>query len=139
MSKHIDVFGSRGFQQGTYKDGREKIPVVVSWTLRGKDDSCCKCCYCRSVSQSCPTLCNPMHRSTPGFPVLNCLPVFAQTQVHRVGDAIQPPHPLSPSSAPAFSLSQHQGLFQMSELFASGDQSIGASASASVFPMNIQG
>ena len=70
----------------------------------------CRCCC--SVTKSCPTLCDPMDCSTPGFPVLHCLPEFAQTHVHLVNDAIQPPHPLSPPSPPALSLSQHQGLFQ---------------------------
>ena len=50
--------------------------------------------------------------STPGFPVHHQLPELTQTHVHRVGDAIQPSHPLSPPSLPAFSLSQHRGLFQ---------------------------
>ena len=53
-----------------------------------------------------------MDCSTPGFPVHHQLPELTQTHVHRVGDAIQPSHPLSPPSPPAFSLSQHQGLFQ---------------------------
>ena len=65
-----------------------------------------------SVAQSCRTLCNPMDCSTPGLPVLYYLPKFAQTHVHWVSDAIQPSHPLSSPSPPAFSLSQHQGLFQ---------------------------
>ena len=65
-----------------------------------------------SVSQSCPTLCNPMDCSMPGFPVHHQLPELAQTQVHQVSDAIQPSHPLSSPSPPAFNLSQHQGLFQ---------------------------
>ena len=56
--------------------------------------------------------CSPMNCSTPGFPVLHHLPEFVQTHVHRVGDAIQPPHPLLSPSPPAFNLSQHQGLFQ---------------------------
>ena len=64
-----------------------------------------------SVSQSCPTLCKPMDFSTACFSVFPQLPELAQTHVHRVGDAIQPFHLLS-SSPPAFSLSQHQGLFQ---------------------------
>jgi len=55
-------------------------------------------------------LCNDC--STPGFPVHHQHPELAQTHVHRVGDAIQPPHPLSSPSPPAFNLSQHQGLFQ---------------------------
>ena len=75
-------------------------------------------CSWRSVSQSvssvtqlCPTLCDPMNRSMPGFPVHDQLPEFTQTHVHRVGDAIQPSHPLS-SPSPAPNPSQHQGLFR---------------------------
>ena len=66
----------------------------------------------RSVAQSCLTLCNPMNRSTPGLPVHHQFPESTQTHVHWVGDAIQPSHPLSSPSPPAFSLSQHQSLFQ---------------------------
>ena len=65
-----------------------------------------------SVTQSCPTLCNPMNRSTPGLPVHHQLPEFTQTHVHPVGDAIQPSHPLSSPSPPAPNPSQHQSLFQ---------------------------
>ena len=65
-----------------------------------------------AVTQSCPTLCDPMNRSTPGLPVHHQLLEFTQTHVHRVGDAIQPSHPLSSPSPPTFNLSQHQGLFQ---------------------------
>ena len=65
-----------------------------------------------SVAQSCPTLCNPMNRSTPGLPVHHQLPGFTQTHVHRVSDAIQPSHPLSSPSPPAPNPSQHKGLFQ---------------------------
>ena len=83
--------------------------------------------------------CDPMDCSTPGFPVLHYLPKLAQTNVYRVSDAIQPSHHLWPPAPPAFNLSQHQGLFQESQLFTSGGQNIGASASASVLPMNIQG
>jgi len=86
-----------------------------------------------SVAQSCPTLCKIMDYSTPGFLVHHQLSELAQTHVHRVGDAIQPSHPLSSPSPPAVNFSQHQGLF-----FASGGQSIRASASTSVHPMNIQ-
>ena len=67
--------------------------------------------YCCSVPQLCPTLCNPMDCSTPGFPVLLCLPEFVQTYVHWVSDAIQPSHPLLSPSPPALSLPQHQSLF----------------------------
>ena len=65
-----------------------------------------------SVAQLCLTLCDPMNHSTPGLPVHHQLPEFTQTLVHWVGDAIWPPDPLSSSSPPAFSLSQHQGLFK---------------------------
>ena len=65
-----------------------------------------------SVAQSCPTLCDPMNRSTPGLPVHHQLPEFTQTYVHRVSDAIQPSHPPSSPSPPAPNPSQHQSLFQ---------------------------
>ena len=65
----------------------------------------------RSITQSCPTLCDPMNRSTPGLPVHHQLPEFTQTHVHRVGDAIQLSHPLSSPSPPAPNPSQHQSLF----------------------------
>ena len=65
-----------------------------------------------SVAQSCPTLCDPMDCSMPGFPVHHQLWELAQTHVHWVSDAIQPSHPLSSTSPPAFSLSQHHGLFK---------------------------
>ena len=65
-----------------------------------------------SVAQSCPTLCDPMNRSSPGFLVHHQLTKLAQTHVHRVSDAIQPSHLLLTPSPPAFNLSQHQGLFQ---------------------------
>ena len=64
-----------------------------------------------SVAQSCPVLCDPMDSSMPGFPVHHQLPELTQTQVHRVGDAIQPSQPLL-SPYPAFNLSQYQGLFK---------------------------
>ena len=66
----------------------------------------------RSVAQSCPTLCDPMNRSTPGLPVHHQLLEFPQTHVHRVSDAIQPSHPLSFPSPLAPNPSQHQSLFQ---------------------------
>ena len=65
-----------------------------------------------SVTQSCPTLCDPMNRSMPGLPVHHKLLEFTQTHAHCVGDAIQPSHPLLSPSPPALNLSQHQGLFQ---------------------------
>ena len=65
-----------------------------------------------SVAQSCPILCDPMNRSTPGLPVHHQLPEFNETHVHRVSDAIQPSHPLASPSPPAPNPSQHQSLFQ---------------------------
>ena len=65
-----------------------------------------------SVAQSCPTLCDPMNYSTPGLPVHHQLSEFTQTCVQRVGDAIQPSHPLLSPSPPAPNPSQHQSLFQ---------------------------
>ena len=65
-----------------------------------------------SEAQSCPTLCDPMNRSTPGLPVHHQFPKFTQTHIHRVSDAIQPSHPLSSPFLPAPNPSQHQSLFQ---------------------------
>ena len=90
-----------------------------------------------SVAQSCPTLCNPMNHSTPGLPVHHQLPEFTQTHVHRVGDAIQPSHPLSSPSPPALNPSRHQGLFQ----WVNSSREVAkvwVSASASILPMNTQ-
>ena len=92
-----------------------------------------------SVAQSCLTLCDPVNRSTPGLPVHHQLLEFTQTHVYWVGDAIQPSHP---SSVVPFSFCLQsfpaKGSFPMSQFFASGGQSIGASASVSVHPMIIQ-
>ena len=71
-----------------------------------------RCFQFSSVAQSCPTLCDPMNRSTPGLPVHHQLPEFTQTHVHWVGDAIQPSYPLLSPSPPTFNHSQHQGLFK---------------------------
>ena len=65
-----------------------------------------------SVAQLCPTLCDPMNRSTPSLPVHHQPSEFTQTHAHRVGDAIQPSHPLSSPSPPVPNPSQHQGLFK---------------------------
>ena len=91
-----------------------------------------------SVAQSCSTLCHPMNCSMSGLPVHHQFPEFTQTHIHRVGDAIQPSHPLSSPSPPAPNPSQHQSFFPMSQFFAPGGQSIGVSALASFLPMNTQ-
>ena len=90
-------------------------------------------------TQSCLTHCNPMDCIMPGFPVHHQLPELAQIHFHRVTDAIQPFHPLSSPSPPAFNLSNHQGLFQrVSSSLQVAKVFIAVSASASVLPMSIQ-
>ena len=89
-----------------------------------------------SVTQSCPTLCDPMDYSTLGFPVHHQLLELTQTHVHWVGDAIQPSRPLSSPSPP--SIFPRSRSFLMSQFFASGCQSIVVATSASVLPMHIQ-
>ena len=92
---------------------------------------------CFSVTMSCPTLCNPVDGSTPGLPVLHYFPEFAQTHVHWVGDTMQPSRPVTPFfSSPQFFPAS--GSLPMSWLLASGGQSVGASASTSVLPTNLQ-
>ena len=73
---------------------------------------CSKDVQFSSDAQLCLTLWNPVDCSIPGFPVYHQLLELTQTHVHRVGDAIQPSHPLSSPSPPTFNLSQHQGLFK---------------------------
>ena len=68
--------------------------------------------FCCSVAKLCPTLCDPLDCSMPGFPILHHLPEFLQTHVSRVNDTVQPSHPLLSPFPLAFSLFQHQGLFQ---------------------------
>ena len=99
---------------GTVSISDRKMKLVLTWiileSLRHTElDIFWTCCW---VTQSCPTLCNPMDCSMPGFPVHHRLLEFAQIHAHLISDAIQPSHPLSSPSPPAFSLSQHQGLFQ---------------------------
>ena len=90
-----------------------------------------------SVAQLCPTLWDPMNHGMPGLPVHHQLPEFTQTHVHRVGDAIQPSHPLLSAIPPALNPSQHQSLFQWVNSAWSG-QSTGVSALASFLPKNTQ-
>ena len=97
----------------------------------------CKSVQFSSVTKSCLTLCHPMNCSMPGLPVHHQLPEFTQTHVHRVGDAIQPSHPLSSPSSPAPNPSQHQGLFQ----WVNSSHEVaknGVSALASFLPKNTQ-
>ena len=94
------VYNSKGMKAAQISTDRGMIHIYTQW-----NGACC------SITQLCPTLCDPMDCSIPGFPVHHQLPELAQTLVHRVSEAIQPSHPLIPSP-PAFSLSQHQGLFK---------------------------
>ena len=88
-----------------YQDG---LTTIKSWKINITG----KRIQFSSVAQSCPTLCDPMNRSTPGLAVHHQLPEFTQTHIHRVRDAIQPSHPRSSPSPPAPNPSQHQSLFQ---------------------------
>ena len=90
------------------------------------------------MAQSCPALCDPMGCSTPGLPVPYHLLEFAQVHVHWISDPTQS-YALPPSSPFAFNPFPVSGSFPVSHLFASGGQSSGASASASVLAMSIQG
>ena len=103
---------------------------IKSWQI-----SCCLC----SVTKSCPTFCNPMDCSKPGFPAHHQLPELAQTHVHGVSDAIQPSHPLSSPSSRAPNPVPASKSFPMSHLFAWGGQSTGVSALTSFLPKKSQG
>ena len=91
-----------------------------------------------SVAQSCLTLCYSMDCNTSGFSFHHQLPELAQTHVHWVGDDIQPSHPLSSPSPPAFNLSQHQGLFQGVSSLHQVAKVLRVSVSTSVLSMNTQ-
>ena len=116
------------------------IKLFSCWLLHSLIWPCRSCCF--SVTQLFLTLCDPMDYSTPGFPVLHCLPKFAQLM--SIESLMLSNHLiLLPSSLFCLQsfpdLSQNQGLFPISWLFTSGGQSIGASASVSILPINIQG
>ena len=113
----IETWNVRSMNQGkleVVKQERARVNVDIlgiselKWTRMGEFNSV----QFSSVAQSCPTLCNPMNRSTPGLPAHHQLPEFTQTHVHRVSDTIQPSHPLSSPSPPAPNPSKHQSLFQ---------------------------
>ena len=123
---------SMGFSQQEYSSGLPISPPEDHPNVGIKPGSTCVSCVAgrlftteppgkplkqrsvqfSSAAQSCPALCNPTNRSAPALPVHHQLPEFTQTHVHRVGDAIQPSHPLSSPSLPTFNLSQHQGFFK---------------------------
>ena len=93
----------------------------------------------RSVTQSCPTLCDLMNRSTPGLHVHHQLPEFTQTHIRWVSDANQPSHPLSSPSLPNPQSLPASESFPVSQLFSWGGQSTGVSALASFLPKKSQG
>ena len=107
----------------------------VEWKVDGNLLLCLQFSLFSSVAQSCPTLCDPMDSRKPGLPIHHQLRESIQTYVHWVCDAIQPSHPLSSPSPPAFNLSQDQGRFKW---LSSLHQRIEVSASTSVLPVNTQ-
>ena len=115
IAKYRLKLKKEGKTTGPFRYDLNQIPY--DYTLEGRDkfkvlDLIDSWVELSSVTQSCLTLCDPMNRSTPGLPVHHKLPEFTQTHAHRVGDAIQPSHPLLSPSPPALNPSQHQGLFQ---------------------------
>ena len=86
--------------------------AIPNWAQDVRNTGCWPWVQFSSVAQLCPTLCDPMNRSTPGLPVHHQLLESNQTHVHWVSDAIQPSHPLLSPSSLALNLSQHQGLFK---------------------------
>ena len=109
------ILGECGISQDNFKKV-EKITCTLCKILVSRtsvwEQVFLKMVQFSSVAQSCQTLCEPMNCSTPGLPVHHQLPEFTQTQIHQVGDAIQPSHPRSSPSPPAPNPSQHQSLFQ---------------------------
>ena len=105
------LFSLQIIEVTTVNEGQAREKVLETAGICHPRNRCLSSVQFSSVAQSCPTLCHPMNRSTPGHPVHHQLPEFTQTQVHQVSDAIQPSHPLS-SPSPAPNPSQHQSLFQ---------------------------
>ena len=94
------------------KSERERQILCINEYLESRKMAPMIPCQFSSVAQLCPTLCNLMDCTTPGFPLHHPLPDLTQSHAHQVGDAIHPTHPLSSLSLPTFNLSQHQGLFK---------------------------
>ena len=113
---------------------RKRMAFGWNWFSVGGQSPCLLLLLVQSLSHVQVFVSDSMDCSTPGFPVLHYLPEFAQIHVLWIDDAIQSSHPLFSSCLQSFPAS---GSFPMSQFFASGGQSIGASAS--VIPMNIQG
>ena len=113
FSRQNTRVGYHSLLQGIFPtQGLNLCLLHCRWIPYGYDQRRSRVTISSVQSQSCPTLCNPMNPSTPGFPIHHQLPELTQTHVHQVGDSIQPSHPLSSPSLPALNLSQHQGIFQ---------------------------
>ena len=116
----IGLDGTDGKFYQRFKE--EVIPSLYTFSQKAKENgqfqthSVWPVFQFSSVTQSCLTLCNPMDRSMPGFPVLHQLPELSKIHIHRVSDTIQPSHPLSSLSPPTFNPSQHHGIFKKSVL-----------------------
>ena len=127
--KDFPISASQSVQYITLRNWRKKIYMVISIDVEKRFDRIShpfliknslesghrgnlSSVHFSSVTQSCPSLCDPVNRSTPGLPVHHHLPEFTQTHVHWVSDAIQPSHPLLSPSPPAPNPSEHQSLFQ---------------------------
>ena len=114
-SVYIDFPGGsdgKVFIYNARRPGFEPWVGKIPWRRKWQSTPVLRSDQIRSVAQSCPTLCDPMNRSTPGLAVHHQLLEFTQTHVHQVSDAIQPSYPLSSPSPPAPNPSQHQSLFQ---------------------------
>ena len=111
---------------------------TILWLILSISTSYIRSVHFSSLTQSCPTLGDPMNRNMPGLPVHHQLPESTQTHVHWVGDAIQPSHLLSSPFPPALNISQHQGLFQWVSSLHQVAKLLELSASTSVLPMNTQ-
>ena len=120
LTGQAQIWQARRVQPNNWRSSQETEETSVSSQMSGNEggewgpESCSRNpgVQFNSVAQSCPTLCDPMNRSTPGLPVHHQLPEFTQTHVPRISDAIQPSHPLSSPSPPVPNPSQHQSLFQ---------------------------
>ena len=113
---------------------RSLCNTAVLEIVSGMENKDCCCCL---VAKSSPAFCDPLDSSMTGFPVVHYLPEFVQTHVHCVKDAVQPSHPLLPSSPPALNLSQHQGLFQQVGSSHQVAKVLKLQLQKSILPMNI--
>ena len=122
-----------------HRTGKVFNPIPKKGNVSECSNYCTTALIFSPVAQSCPTLCDPMNRSTPGLPVHHQLLEFPQTQVHWVGDAIQPSHPQSSPFPPAPNPSQHQSLFQWVNSSHEVAKVLDSTALVSFFPKDTRG